>query len=76
MAKTSRSRVGRVKDAAKAVTPLALAVKGWWDGLSAKEKQRYREQAGRVARQAQQVGRAGLDRAKVGRGGGKPRKKR
>lgn len=76
MAKQSRSRVGRAKGAAKAITPLALSLKRWWDGLTDKEKARYREQAGRVARQAQQVGRAGLDRAKAARGAGKGRKKR
>jgi hypothetical protein len=75
MAKQSRSRVGRAKGAAKAITPLALSFKQWWDGLTDKEKARYREQAGRIVRQAQQAGKAGLDRAKAARGGGKDRKK-
>lgn len=73
MPKKPQSRVGRARIAAKAITPLALTAKSWWDNLSDKEKARYREHAGRVVRQAQQVGKAGLDRA---RGGGKGRKKR
>lgn len=71
-----KSRVGRARGAVKAITPLAVSAKAWWDGLSEKEKARYREQAAKAIRQAQQLGRAGVDRAKSATGGGKGRKKR
>ena len=72
-----KSRVGRARVAVKAITPLALSAKSWWDGLSEKEKARYREHAANAIRQAQQIGKAGIEKAKSAAGsGGKGRKKR
>ena len=69
MAKKTTSRIGRARGAVKAVTPLVLSTKAWWDGLSEKEKARYREHIANALRQAQQVGKAGLDAAKSAAGG-------
>ena len=76
MAKKTTSRVGRARGAVKAITPVALSVKAWWDGLSEKEKARYREHAASALRQAQQVAKAGVDAAKSAAGSGKSGKRK
>jgi hypothetical protein len=70
------SRIGRARTAVKTLTPVALSIKAWWDGLSEKEKARYRSQAAALLRQAKQVGQTGLDAAKSARGGSDAKKKR
>ena len=76
MAKKTTSRIGKARGAVKAITPVALSIKAWWDGLSEKEKARYRENAAKALQQAQQVAKAGVDAAKSAAGGGAKKRKR